>query len=325
MQRFSPRIGGLVTFTVVLATDGSAQAKVARDLVIGLALPEGATLRVVSVLGTTPTLAGLTESMREQLIAVAIAALERELAEFAAPLERPGLRVERAVLEGRTAAAIVDDAISAHADLVVVGSHGRGALGSLLLGSVSAELVDRAPCPVFVARGRALDRVILAEDGSTNARRACDLIARWEIFRGVAVRIVSVARVAPYFHSGIAPSEQAVAREALVAAAAATRKKHELLARQSARRLARAGRRSEAEVRVGIPTAELVAAAREWSADLVIVGSRGRTRLARLLLGSVARGVLLHAPCSVLVVPRAAVRAANGAPIRDPHHALVPA
>jgi nucleotide-binding universal stress UspA family protein len=314
-----------MTFAVVLASDGSAQAKVARDLVAALALPQDATVRIVSALGTTPSLAGLPGKMREQLIAGAIATIERELADFAAPLERRGLRVECAVLGGRAATAIVDDAVSAHADLVVVGSHGRGELGSFLLGSVSAEVVDRAPCPILVARGRALERVILAEDGSTNARRARDLVASWEIFRDATVRVVSVAHVDPYFHSGIAPSEQVIAHRALVASRAATRHEHEHLATRSVHRLAQAGLHSEAEVRLGAPAAEIVSAAREWPADVVVVGSRGRTRIARLLLGSVARGVLQSAPCSVLVVPSGTIHGREPAAGQDPERSLVPA
>jgi len=307
-----------MTFIVVLASDGSAQAKVARDLVAALALPEDAKVRIVSAIGTPPSLAGLPGSMRDQVIAGATATIERELAEFAAPLERRGLRVECAVLGGRAATAIVDDAGSSHADLVVVGSHGRGELGSLVLGSVSAEVVDRAPCPILVAQGHTIERVILAEDGSTNARRALDVVAGWRIFHDATVRVVSVAHVDPYFHSGIAPSEQVVARRTLVASRAATRHEHEHLATRSVQLLARAGLRSEAEVRLGIPAAEIVSAAREWPADVVVIGSRGRTGIERLLLGSVARGVLQSAPCSVLVVPSGALRGTEPAGGQDP-------
>ena len=53
---------------------------------------------------------------------------------------------------------------------------------------------------------------------------------------------------------------------------------------------------------VGDPRAVLVDFAQKEGADLLVVGSRGRTGLARLLLGSVAAHVAAHAPCSVLVV-----------------------
>ena len=58
-----------------------------------------------------------------------------------ARLTRPGLTVESAVLRGRPAAAIVDDASRMAADLMVVGSRGHGTIESMLLGSVSAEVM----------------------------------------------------------------------------------------------------------------------------------------------------------------------------------------
>jgi nucleotide-binding universal stress UspA family protein len=53
---------------------------------------------------------------------------------------------------------------------------------------------------------------------------------------------------------------------------------------------------------VGDPVDSIVGAARGWPADLVVVGSHGRDGLGRVLLGSVAEGVVRHAPCPVLVV-----------------------
>ncbi|MBS0334079.1 MAG: universal stress protein [Proteobacteria bacterium] len=49
----------------------------------------------------------------------------------------------------------------------------------------------------------------------------------------------------------------------------------------------------------------IVRAARDWSADLIVIGSHGRGGLARAVMGSVAEAVMRHAPCPVLVVPRA--------------------
>jgi nucleotide-binding universal stress UspA family protein len=69
-----------------------------------------------------------------------------------------------------------------------------------------------------------------------------------------------------------------------------------------------AGRDSTADLRSGDAAAEIIEAIGEWQADLVVMGSRGRTGLTRLLLGSVARNVVHGTSASILVV-RAAVEA----------------
>ena len=66
---------------------------------------------------------------------------------------------------------------------------------------------------------------------------------------------------------------------------------------------------AEDAVQDGSPSHRLVEEAVNWDADLVVVGHHGQGGLERLLVGSVARSVLYHAPCSVLVVPRAATPA----------------
>jgi nucleotide-binding universal stress UspA family protein len=55
-------------------------------------------------------------------------------------------------------------------------------------------------------------------------------------------------------------------------------------------------------VQVGAPSEEIVKAAKEWSADLLVIGSHGRSGMQRVLLGSVAETAMRHAPCPVVVV-----------------------
>ena len=56
-------------------------------------------------------------------------------------------------------------------------------------------------------------------------------------------------------------------------------------------------------LREGTPWKEIIHSAREWPADVIVIGTHGRTGLRRLLLGSTAEGVVRHAPCPVVVVP----------------------
>jgi nucleotide-binding universal stress UspA family protein len=65
-----------------------------------------------------------------------------------------GVAVSFLVWDGDPGDMIVSAAEAEHADMVIVGSHGRGAVGRLFLGSVSEHVVRHAPCPVLVVRPR---------------------------------------------------------------------------------------------------------------------------------------------------------------------------
>ncbi len=81
-----------------------------------------------------------------------LADLQQSLRAAAVPLNAPGRLVETRVVRGRPASALLAEANAMQPDLIVVGSRGHGPLATVLLGSVSAEVVDHAPCPVLVAR-----------------------------------------------------------------------------------------------------------------------------------------------------------------------------
>ena len=79
-------------------------------------------------------------------------------------------------------------------------------------------------------------------------------------------------------------------------------KSHEETAANAERALRNAGFETEAKVLNGDPRDVLVELAQNEGADLVVVGSHGRTGMAKMIMGSVATHVVTHAPCSVLVV-----------------------
>jgi nucleotide-binding universal stress UspA family protein len=200
------------------------------------------------------------------------------------------------------------------ADLVVLGNRGHGRWESILLGSVSAEVVDHAPCPVLVARDERLGPIILADDQSSHARAAERILLDWPIFRGLPVTVVTVDQEGfPYLPS-VSPLVYSQASDSYAYGTAAQRRTTEFDCKAAADRLRQAGLPAEPEIREGDPAQEIVTSAREHGAGLVVVGTRGQTGLRRLIIGSVARKVLLHAACSVLVV--------RGGPHAQPHIAL---
>ena len=165
---------------VLLAIDGSSCSDAATRLVAGLAWPEGTSLLVLAVAEPRPaTTAGLAPfPVPVETSGVGLTrALTAALADAVARLDAPGRWVESRLIHGRAATAIVDQAARHRADVVVVGSRGLGPIGSMVLGSVSAEVVDHAPCAVLVARGGSVDRVLLAVDGSATSRRAVEHVA----------------------------------------------------------------------------------------------------------------------------------------------------
>jgi nucleotide-binding universal stress UspA family protein len=211
------------------------------------------------------------------------------------------VEVESWLLSGRPASAIVEEALNWRADVIVMGSRGHGEIASMLLGSVSSEVVDHAPCPVLVARRSRLTRAVLGHDGSDCALKAESVLSRWPIFAKVAVEVVDVAPAGvPWM--AVTQATYAGSVEPYVAAVRATAVADQSIAEAAASRLRLANRSASASIALGAPATELIRVADDRAADLIVVGTRGRTGVRRLVLGSVARNVLHHATCSVLIV-----------------------
>ena len=289
---------------VLLAYDGSPCAEAALQLAAKLPWPAPTRLTVVSVIdrrdivgyGEAALLYAASASTERELAAAA----QRALAEAAGKLRAPGRTVETRLEHGRPGATIVQLAGEQAADLILVGSRGLGPWSALLLGSVSTEVVDHAPCPVLVARHAAVERLVLATDGSASASRAIDTVAAWKLFTGLPALALAVNTVRP------------AAADWAVALAAGWIEDHpdelqavsddqQRLAEQAAARLRDVGVAAEPMVHTGDAAQRIVEAAR-GEGDLVVMGSRGLGTFSRLLLGSVARKVLLHTQASVLIV-----------------------
>jgi nucleotide-binding universal stress UspA family protein len=141
---------------IVVGVDGSDSSRAALAWALAEAKLRGSTLRAVHAwmipaLGTGEAPWAMmppdsyVEVSADEIEKATHDALDRELAE-AGP--DPGLAVERFVQEGPAADVIVD--ASKDAELVVVGTRGRGAIKTLLLGSTSQHVIQHATCPVVV-------------------------------------------------------------------------------------------------------------------------------------------------------------------------------
>jgi nucleotide-binding universal stress UspA family protein len=288
---------------ILLATDGSKSAEHAEDLVAAIAWPHDTTVEIVCVDQLADDELDLSDERFAASRAARQRAIDDRLTALTARVSQSRRTVRGRVVLGRPATVIVSEAEQLGADLVIVGSREHGALASLALGSVAAEVVDHAPCPVLVARRSTLGPIVLGADGSASARGAEDRLAGWPFLAPETINVVSVSTLLPPWYAGLDAGmslgvDAELMQEVIDERAKSTRR----IAEEAADRLHRAGLQAKAGAAEGIAADGLLAAIATTKAQLVVVGSRGNTGLARLFLGSVARNVLYRAPCSILIV-----------------------
>jgi nucleotide-binding universal stress UspA family protein len=176
---------------------------------------------------------------------------------------------------------IIDDAKKNGADLILMGRTGRSGLKRFMMGSVTALVVGRAPCNVLVVpRGAGMDNktVLVATDGSEKCEMAMRESISFAKRCGSRLIAISVAR-----------------RDSSLETAKENVKHVKELAKQD-------GIDVETITAVGPPYAEIVNAAEEKNADLIVIGCKGKTGFKKLLMGSVAERVVALAHCAIMVV-----------------------
>jgi len=186
------------------------------------------------------------------------------------------------------------------AELIVVGSTGRGALGRLFAGTTAEQLSTHAHRPVAVAPAgyasrRSGARVVgVAYDDGGDSRRALDFAARLSTGAGTPLRLIGAFD--PAACDGPASERTYGAPPGVDAARAWFRRRLEKVAREL----------PDADARLveGRPAVALAAASGEL--DVLVMGSHGRGTVRRALLGSVCSEVIDRASCPVIVVPRGA-------------------
>jgi nucleotide-binding universal stress UspA family protein len=199
--------------------------------------------------------------------------------------------------------AVIKQADTWQPDMVVVGSHGRSAMGRVLLGSVSQKVLTEAHCSVRVGRGRQTDatavRLLLGVDGSPDAKAAVQVVAARDWPTGSTIRLVAVldARM----RTALVPTHPPV--EAWTAAGDADEQSWvSKMVEAMAEPLWARGLIVSSVIKEGDPKQVLLDEAEQWGADCLFVGARGLSRIERFLLGSVAAAVAARAHCSVEVV-----------------------
>lgn len=242
-----------------------------------------------------PVTADLGEELRN-------AARER-LDSEAGTLRTQGVEVDVRLEIGLPSQSILRVAEELSPDLLVLGTRGLSGFRHLLLGSTAERVVQRAPCPVLTVHPedreehRPLRSILVPTDFSEDARRAAATGQRLlsHLEEGAELTLLHAYHLPiEYTAYGTIPTGLSF-REDVVTVA-------EQRLNETAAELEREGLTVHTAAREGYPPEVIVAVAEEIDADLVVMGTHGRTGLRHLLLGSNAERVVQHAPCPVLTV-----------------------
>ena len=140
-------------------------------------------------------------------------------------------------------------------------------------------------------------KILLAIDDSPHSQDAVEEVARRPWPAASTIRVLSV--IQPYAPPA---TEFVLAGATLEDMRRQQMREAERLTNRAVSRINETSVSSETVVREGDPRSAIVDEAADWGADLIVVGSHGRTGVTRWLLGSVASAIVSHAPCSVEVV-----------------------
>jgi nucleotide-binding universal stress UspA family protein len=265
---------------LLVCTDSSPASKGA--VVTGLALAQTCRSQVylLEILEYNLGYTGLAPEavlQWEQEVASDLAGIEAEAKDLGVPAKSIVRRADAAY------AAIVDEAQKLGIDLIIMGRHGKHSFAKLLMGSVTERVIGLSPANVLVIPLESplpWERVLIANDGSPYSEAAWE--AALEMIRRLDARLIGVSAAR---EEGELPEAEAIVQKMLM-------------------RANRQGIPMEIHVSVGAPDDIIVQIAHDKQANLIVVGSHGRTGLKRLLMGSTAARVIGSAPCPVLVVKR---------------------
>lgn len=283
---------------IVVGVDGSPAASRAVRWAAGEAARQGAELRIVHAIGATEFFPGGAMSPSTELYGL----LERDSEALLADAKQTAVEAAPQITVTTTSttepAVLTLIAESQHAQRVVLGESGRGAIAGVLLGSTTVTLAAHAHCPVVAVRGKiepAADApVVVGIDGSDLSDLA--LACAFEQANQRGVRLVTLHAVTDadphqvfraermeHDWEPLAETERRVADERL---AAWTRRYPDVWV--------------EPEVKPCKPRERLLELSEQ--ACVLVVGSRGRGGFTGLLLGSTSQAMLHHSACPVMVV-----------------------
>jgi nucleotide-binding universal stress UspA family protein len=263
---------------LLIATDESEFSESAVREAINLAKICSSRLITVSVVKTNPEF----EDLVPQVIEKAEKEAREHLESIKARASKEGVDCEIVVHRGdEPYQNIVDEAAKNKVSMIIVGTHGRTGLKRLMMGSVTGKVIGHAPCNVLVVPLNAkieCKNILMATDGSKYSEAAASQALGIAKRCGGSLTVISVA----------SSDAEILSAEDYVKEVSELAKKE--------------GIKTDGLAVKGKPYEAIIETSKKKRADLIVVGSHGRTGLERLLMGSVTERVIGHSESAVLVV-----------------------
>ncbi|EMA06992.1 Nucleotide-binding universal stress protein, UspA family [Haloarcula vallismortis] len=276
--------------SILVPTDGSPGSERAFEVAATLARTHDAAVHVLSVVDEH----GPTDDWDYDGDSPAEAFVESQ----ADHVDTDGLSITAAVREGVVHDAVLDYGDANDIDLIVMGTHGRTGVRRFLLGSVTEKVVRLADVPVLSVRADAepgpvsFDDILLPTDGSSGAEAAIEPAGALANTTDATVHLVSVVDTRSL---GIDVGSSVIIDELESVATDAVENASDRLSELGVETV-------ETAITHGVPYRAILNAIEETDADLVVIGTHGRTGIDRYLLGSVAEKLVRTSPVPVMTV-----------------------
>jgi nucleotide-binding universal stress UspA family protein len=287
---------------VLVATDFSPHAESAQRHAIALAKLFGASVELFTSAYIPPqALAAMATGMAPGLIQEAREQSRKQIDAAAVALRGAGINVSTSISTDEPSSAICARADEIGADLIATGTRGHTGLAHVVFGSVAERVARLAHAPVLTAHSDSpapagYRRVLVPTDFSPDSDRALDF-ARALVAKTGGKLVAMHSYDLPALLTGGAVIAQASLEQALQEAARE---------RLAALRAGLSGVDVETILDQGRPDMATLETAERTQADLIVMGTRGRTGLAHVVLGSTAERVIrrAHAPVIALKAKR---------------------
>lgn len=289
---------------ILFAIDGSRCSKKAVDSIVNMKCPIGTEIKIItSVDFFLPKSAGV--DIRDTEMKAAGNLVEEAAKKLKSA--HPNVEISGEILEGHVVENILNYSESWPADLIMLGSHGRSGISELLLGSVSRAILSNAQCAVRIVRPdrtpvdtSKATNVLVGLEESQHAKHLIDHIVRLPWSPDTRFNLVNV----------VPEVTEEILFDPRVDVIKAVATKYDSIIEERRDWLNEISKKinstfeqdvASSDVLIGDARKVLLDRAKNWPADIIILGSHSRHGIEKFFLGSVSEAVATHAPCSVEV------------------------